>query len=106
MTIEELISLRNEASQVSGKWIEIKLCCHGDILIDVAGISAIFGTIDLAIGYLQKMATPPKPATITITVPYDVAEEFSHRDKDHPSAVELAMSKACANAVKPYVIVK
>lgn len=105
MTLEELEALRLKVIEVTGAatW----MC------LDVNGWNVFHGGMcrfkDVShtemVGHLKVLATPPKPAMVTITVRTDIAETIAFRRRqawrewDGPLC---NIADACAEAIAPY----
>ncbi len=50
---------------------------------------------------LIRLGTPPKPATVTITLPFDSAEYYATRDQ--APLVGHKLREACQAAIAPYM---
>lgn len=108
MQVEELDMLRNHAGNVLGCKVRIIADFDGTWWVqasianehDKSGIS-----FAEAVERLRKMATPQKPATVTITIPTVAAEHLAARRRQAWAEWDGPMSnvaEACAEAVAPY----
>jgi flagellar basal body rod protein FlgF len=105
MTLEELCELRSRAVKQTGRYVDVYLTNDGWSVITGHRSSANDTrntTIEAVLADLRNLATPPKPPTVTITVPYEWAETIAGFHPAMTSDCLQTVKEACQSAIAPY----
>ena len=106
MTVEDLEDLIRQAEKSIGINIRVRRNADRTWSVVESGSSAMHDLCDVAfdqaVCHLQKLATPPKPETVTITIPFSCAEWAARVASQVNPSESKAISAACAEALKPY----
>lgn len=105
MTVDELEEWIARAEKMVGHQIRVVKRYDGNWDLQVADVRVerdlVNGTSKQLISHLLAMATPPKPATLTITVPFSWAEARAGGPSMQLGDIDK-VSKACREAIKPW----
>jgi len=100
--MNEFVELIRKASKQIGYYIEVTCFNTGEFSLKTAkgNYNVDLGTFEECIAKLKEWATPPKPETVTVTVPYYAAVNAAREIHSFSSAVQ----KAFKEAIKPYEV--
>lgn len=101
MTTEEFQQLIDKAESRLGTRLEISRCSNGDWQVDnfVPSNCVYAATFNEMVEHIRGLANPPKPETVTITIPFEAAVWAASVRKNITQRESIQISEACERVV-------